>query len=119
MFFNDSITADKILMESVPTSQKRLAKKINGCDENKWIEKCEEVMLNGLIAKFSQNDNALDVLTTTGHRYIYESSPRDKFWGTGISLSSPLCLDPNKHTGLNRLGKLLESVREKLCFKDG
>lgn len=106
------------MRETDPSKQKQLGKKIRGFDDNKWVEVCKDVMRAGLLAKFTQNEGALNALTATGHRAIYESNPRDQFWGTGVSLTNPTCLDHSAHTGLNRLGKLLEACREELCFKD-
>jgi hypothetical protein len=118
IYFNDHIMADKIIHEIDPSRQKMLARSIRGFDDNKWIEVCEDIMHKGLMAKFSQNPDLLEALESTGHRYILEASPKDKFWGTGVSLANSACLNRSKHTGLNRLGKILENVRENLCHKD-
>jgi hypothetical protein len=114
--FNDILSANKILKEMNPSKQKYMGKRINNFDENRWVESCESYMMSGLLAKFSQNPSCLDTLTSTGHRYLYEASPYDKFWGTGASLNNKNCLNRSEHSGLNLLGKLLENVRERLCY---
>lgn len=59
-------------------------------------------MLDGLRAKFQQNRGLLDLLKSTGSRPIIHASV-NAYWGEGRT-----------GKGKNRMGKLLEQVREEL-----
>ncbi|WCK57014.1 NADAR family protein (plasmid) [Aneurinibacillus sp. Ricciae_BoGa-3] len=68
-----------------------------------WEQVKEAVMLEGLRQKFKQHPNLLKkLLDTKGYR-LRETSPYDSYWGTGRNFK-----------GKNRLGFLLEKVREEL-----
>jgi ribA/ribD-fused uncharacterized protein len=70
-----------------------------------WEEVKYDVMVHALRAKFS--DKTLqEKLLNTGDAEIYEDSPFDKIWGTGVK--------GGVGTGLNLLGKALMQVREEL-----
>ena len=97
-----------------PLSQKKLGKKISGFDEKKWLEVCDDVMLEGVSHKFYQNKDLADYLVGTCDRIIIESSPYDLYWGSGCKLHDPLSLVSSKHKGLNRMGTILMKVRSSL-----
>ena len=67
-----------------------------------WDSVREAVMLDGLRAKFQQNRGLLDLLKSTGSRPIVHASV-NPYWGEGRT-----------GKGKNRMGKLLEQVREEL-----
>lgn len=67
-----------------------------------WEEKKEEVMLEGLRAKFGQHRGLGDKLLATENAILHENSPWDKYWGYAGG------------KGLDMLGKLLMQVREEL-----
>lgn len=67
-----------------------------------WEEVKESVMLDVLLLKFSQDARCQRVLMETGSRPLVEHTPIDKYWGDG-----------GDGSGKNRLGKLLEMVREE------
>lgn len=69
-----------------------------------WDTVKEDIMLRGLMAKFTQSPELRELLLSTGDRYLVEDSPRDSYWGVGK--------DGHGH---NRLGHLLMVVRE--CLK--
>lgn len=53
--------------------------------------------------KFRQNPILMNILKSTGDKYLYEASPYDDYWGTG------------KHgTGKNMLGQLLMELRDSV-----
>jgi ribA/ribD-fused uncharacterized protein len=58
-----------------------------------------DVMLRGLRAKFSQNEDLKKLLLETGDVVLHEDSPTDMVWGV---------------KGEDRLGKLLMQVRSEL-----
>ena len=65
----------------------------------------EDVMYEGLLAKFSQHPKLLKKLKSTGERLIRENSKGwgDEFWGIGSS-----------GMGANKMGLLLMKVRDEL-----
>ncbi len=68
-----------------------------------WEEVKEEIMLIGLRAKFSQNEEIREKLLDTEEAVLIENSPYDYYWGIGADGS-----------GKNRLGVLLMQVRNEL-----
>jgi N-glycosidase YbiA len=68
-----------------------------------WEEVKEEVMYEGLEAKFSQHENLKEVLLSTRGYKLVEHTPRDFYWGDG-----------GDGTGKNRLGKLLVILRKSI-----
>jgi hypothetical protein len=113
-FADDTSIVDSIMSTDIPSIQKNLAKRIKNLDEDKWHSIAPEVMHNGLLAKFGQNQDLGSYLLSTGQKNLYESSPHDLRWGSGLSLDNKFCLCPNKHSGENLLGKILETVRNQL-----
>jgi hypothetical protein len=110
---NDQTAHDRIMETEDPAEQKRLGSTLK-INQDLWDKKAPEIMHCGLLAKFEQNRDLSEYLLSTGNKVIFEASPRDKFWGTGLSLSHPKVLDESSHTGQNLLGKLLMSLREQI-----
>jgi len=67
-----------------------------------WETVQESVLLDALRAKFQQNRGLLELLKSTGSRPLVEDTV-DAYWGVGRT-----------GKGKNRMGKLLEQVREEL-----
>ena len=68
-----------------------------------WDAVRDQIMLDGLRAKFEQNADARDVLLSTAGDRLVEHTKKDRYWGDG-----------GDGTGENRLGVLLTRVREAL-----
>jgi len=68
-----------------------------------WDEVKDAVMGRILAAKFAAHPALRDLLTSTGAEPIEFASPMDGYWGTG-----------RDGAGLNRLGRLLEGLRDQL-----
>ena len=68
-----------------------------------WPYAKEQVMLDGLRAKFSQHPDLRDRLLRSGDRLLVEHTANDAYWG-----------DAGDGTGRNRLGHLLMRVRAEL-----
>jgi hypothetical protein len=111
--FNDREAHAKIMASSDPSTQKKLGSAIS-CDKVVWEKAAPEVMHCGLLAKFTQNLELKNYLLGTNLKEIYEASPKDSFWGTGMALNNAKALQRNAHSGKNWLGKILESVREQI-----
>ena len=63
----------------------------------------DRVMYDVVTAKFTQHHDLGLALLGTGHAILIENAIHDPYWGWGSS-----------RTGVNRLGKILMAVRDKL-----
>lgn len=68
-----------------------------------WEEIKEDIMYEGLKAKFTQRKDLGQLLKSTKEKQLVEASPYDSYWGIGR----------NKR-GRNRLGCLLMKLRKDL-----
>lgn len=112
-YFNDWGARDEIMKERTARKHYQIGSQIEGYDEQVWAKMAENVMYYGLEAKFQQNEVARKTLLSTGDATIAFATPYDIFWGTGVGpegLSS-------QWPGDNRLGRLLELVRQGLLNK--
>lgn len=71
-------------------------------------------MFEGCLEKFSQNESLRLTLFRTHGMFLAEASARDKLWGIGLSVSDKRCDDRKQWKGSNKLGKILEKVRDQL-----
>lgn len=114
MVFDDEETAQKIMAATEPADHKALGRQVRNFDQAIWDEKCEYFVEMGALAKFRQNPEKAKVLIDTLGTELVEASPYDKIWGVGLSADNPRILDKTKWPGENRLGKVLERVRDTL-----
>lgn len=113
--FEADDTAMKILGSTSPKYQKQLGRKgIPYFDSKIWNQKCNDVMLVGLMAKFSQNPELKQVLLDSNEAILVEASPTDKYWGIGLSANHPDTRNPEKWPGHNHLGFALMQTRKTL-----
>ena len=91
--------AEAVRISSTPDDAKRLAHELS-FDESEWALIRDQVMRNGLKAKFDQNPDLRKKLLDTGNCKLIEDSMRDAYWGGVLDGSS------------NRLGTLLEELRD-------
>jgi ribA/ribD-fused uncharacterized protein len=68
-------------------------------------------VIQGNLAKFSQNPLLERFLLETGTRVLVEAAPRDLIWGIGLGQNDPRAQDPATWQGLNLLGFALMEVR--------
>lgn len=79
-----------------------------------WDGMVEQVTLEGLRAKFLQNNNLKTYLCDTGNLHIGEASENPR-WGIGMNLSDDNVLDHTKWASEgNLLGKSLMKIREEI-----
>ena len=89
-------------------------RKVKNFNEEVWKQNREQIMFDGLLLKFQQNEEMRELLLSTGERRLGESVVRDKIWGNGMGKNNPEALNPDNWKGLNLLGKALEAVRKQL-----
>lgn len=114
IYFNDMITATKIIATEDVANIKAFGRSVSGYDDNYWNGIRQIVVYNGLLAKFSQNLELKDKLILTGNSVLAECAVKDKIWGIGLSMNNPDRFDKDKWKGQNLLGYSLMMVREKL-----
>ncbi len=115
--FGDEETRKKILKCKWPKGQKELGRQVKGYSDAKWSAAREKVMLEGQIAKYSQNPKLQKLLLATGDDTIVECSPEDDIWGIGIDQYHKDATNPPKWKGDNLLGKVLMKARD--AVRDG
>lgn len=97
------------LIASQPTTLNDLITKYLGKGvtiRKDWEKIKDSVMEKALRAKFSQNPHLLKKLLSTGDQILVEHTHRDSYWGDG-----------GNGTGLNKLGKMLMSIRNEYMGK--
>jgi len=114
--FKDHDVADLIMEQSHPRKQKFLGRQVRNFDNNIWMEKCQDVMVEGLISKFTQDTYCLNALLDTDDTVIVEASPVDKVWGIGLAANHPDAKDPTKWLGKNLLGVVLMKTRDEIKY---
>lgn len=101
--FSNTDIQEKIRIAPTPATAKKLGKKRDPSFRSDWDLLRDEVMLVGLRAKFHQHPELASRLLATGAESLIEQSPWDSYWGSGRS-----------GNGKNRMGLLLQQVREEL-----
>ena len=101
-----------ILASDDPRERKRLGRQVRHFDHDLWQTECENIVLHGNLAKFSQNEEMRLTHTQTGNRRLAEASPHDNLRGIGLSACDPRASSPDSWCGQNLLGQALEHARE-------
>ena len=91
----------------------QLAKVCRG-DLRRWKMVESEVMMDGAMAKFDQNENLKHYLLSTGDKRLVEGSPYDGTWGVKLDFNDPLIENSSNWKGENKLGLCLMNVRNAL-----
>ncbi|WP_336686853.1 NADAR family protein [Chryseobacterium bernardetii] len=112
--FNDAEILEKILQASTPNQVKALGRKVKNFDPNVWNEHKYEIVKQGNLLKFSQNNKYKDFLLSTGDKILVEASPYDTVWGIGMLETDPRAENPLLWNGENLLGFALMEVRDEL-----
>ena len=73
-------------------------------DENQWNGIRQIVIYEGLMRKFSQNQDLKEKLKATGNTILTECAVKDGIWGIGLSMKDPDRLDRSKWKGQNLHG---------------
>ena len=112
--FGDDTALSAILASDNPPEQKHLGRQVRHFIHDLWQTDCENIVLHGNLAKFSQNEEMHLALIRTGDRRLTEASPPDNSWGIGLSACDPHAYSPDSWCGRNLLGRALEHAREIL-----
>lgn len=112
--FDDTAAAEQILAADDPSEIKRLGRLVRRYDDNYWNGVRQIIVYEGLIAKFSQNEELKEKLLGTGDAIMAECAVGDRIWGIGRSMTDPARLDRAQWLGRNLLGYSLMLVRDHL-----
>lgn len=112
--FHDAPVAAQILATDDVAVIKSLGRKVSNYDDNHWSGVRQIVVYEGLLAKFSQNEDLKEKLKVTGNALLAECAVKDRIWGIGLSMKDKNRLDKSQWNGQNLLGYALMMVRERL-----
>mgnify|MGYP000875202273 CR=1 FL=1 len=112
---NDLNTMERIMQTNNPYQCKKLGRQVKNWNQELWDQSKCNIMFDALYYKFSQNDDILQKLLSTGNSILAEASPRDRIWGIGLNIND--AQSGKKCRGQNLLGKALMRVRDYLSKK--
>lgn len=112
--FDDKNILQDILKANNPGLAKSLGRQVRGFVDETWNEQCLSIVIEGNLAKFSQNRQLANFLLSTQQRVLVEASPIDKFWGIGLAQDASNINNPLEWQGKNLLGFALMDVRQQL-----
>ena len=118
ILFNDCVTANKILSYSDPKIIKALGREVKRYSQEVWDEHKVEIVKQGNVLKFTQNQDLREFLKATGDKILVEASPYDNIWGIGCNEEDKQAYFPNQWKGKNLLGFILMEVRDELREDD-
>lgn len=101
--FEDEAYRERIRTAKTPKYTKTLGRTRALPIRADWDTKRDEVMLLAVRRKFQTHAPLRELLLSTGDEPLVENAPGDYYWGCGKDGS-----------GANKLGRLLEQVREEL-----
>ena len=112
---NDLTTMEKIMHADNPYQCKKLGRQVKNWNQEVWDQNKCDIMFDALYYKFSQNDDILQKLLSTGNSILAEASPRDRIWGIGLNITD--AQSGKTWRGKNLLGQTLMGIRDYLSKK--
>ncbi|HEY8023410.1 MAG TPA: NADAR family protein [Burkholderiaceae bacterium] len=112
--FGDDEAVGRILAVSDPGKVKAIGRTVKGYDDRVWNDHRYAIVVEGNVAKFTQNPGLQAYLLGTGNKVLVEASPVDPVWGIGMSRDDPGARAPAQWKGTNLLGFALMEVRRRI-----
>lgn len=110
--FNDIETANMIMIEVVPSKQKKLGRQVKNFNQKLWDKVKYDLVKKGLRKKFTQHEHLRKYLLQYKNFQIVEASPYDRIWGIGYD--SKNALENIDNWGENLLGKILTDLAQEI-----
>ena len=112
--FGDGEVEQRLLADDSPAVAKQLGRGVRNFRSEAWDRVRFEVVLQGSLAKFEQNETLRRYLLDTGDRVLAEASAVDNIWGIGFDAADPQARNPLLWTGQSLLGFALMQARDQL-----
>lgn len=118
-FFKDNEAFNKILNTELASEAKKIGREVKNYNDEQWSEVREEIMYDGVYAKFSQNQNLLNFLFSQefDNKKFVEGNPFDKIWGVGLNYNNTDIDNELNWNGQNLLGKILDNIKTDISLK--
>ncbi|MEV8323662.1 NADAR family protein [Kitasatospora sp. NPDC056731] len=113
--FGDEAIEQRVLAAHTPAEAKKLGRLVKGFDDAAWTAGRFELVVEGNVAKFGQDEALRAYLLGTGDRVLVEASPVDRIWGIGLAADDIRAERPDEWRGLNLLGFALMEARARLA----
>ena len=97
--------------------QQAIRRHATGYVNSVWAGMRQMVVVRGLLAKFSQNEDLKQKLLATDDAVLVECAGSDQIWACGVRLNDDRRRDTANWTGMNILGFALMEVREMIRTK--
>ena len=114
--FGDHLISHRILETDDVAEIKSLGRQVTGYDDHIWNGIRQIIVYEGLLAKFSQNEELKEKLSATEDAVLAECAVKDQIWGIGLSMKDENRFDLDKWKGQNLLGYALMMVREQFSY---
>ncbi len=112
--FQDQTIAKEILQTKDSAKIKQLGRQVRNYNDHIWNGVRQIVVYEGLVAKFSQNEELKKQLKETKTAILAECAVKDRIWGIGLSMKDLKRFDITQWRGQNLLGYALIEVRKRL-----
>ena len=117
LLFGDEEAAEAILLAPQPGDAKDLGRNVRRFCQDTWDAKSFEIVVQGNLEKFIQNNALGQYLLSTKNRVLVEASPKDRIWGIGMSKEAEGIEQPVRWRGRNLLGFALMEARARMSQK--
>jgi ribA/ribD-fused uncharacterized protein len=117
--FGDTAAEAAVIAAGHPQQAKAIGREVRGFDTEVWNRHRFELVVDGNVQKFGQNEALKSYLLGTGSRVLVEASPVDRIWGIGLAATDDRAEHPAQWRGLNLLGFALMQARQKLAGPTG
>jgi len=117
ILFGDLEIAKEIMAEPKPKKQKTLGRQVKGFNRVIWDSAVDGVLKTAIFSKFTQHRDLGELMLAIDAKEFVEASPYDGVYGVKLAMSDPRINSKNDWLGLNKLGRILTYVRNRLYAK--